>query len=423
LCVGTGYLLVTLLGGHHVERSRGYFLVIGGLLAIGLYGATAAIPRDALRDWRTIVVVVTVGVVLKAGLIGGTLWLVFGDPIFFPLGVVVAQIDPLSVAALMDNSPMSDRAKAILASWSSFDDPVTVILSVSLMTAAAPTFSDTGAGDSLRGSAGFLSLGTSLLWNAALAGAAWLAFRLARRRSPVRRDVAVISTLVVTAAVAVWRFLMLGVATSGLFLRPRLAVWGKVVARTVRGAFLAAAAMLGVLLHHGISLGAGVALGVAAFFAQVLVGFALTARLPRADRIYLAISQQNGMTSIVLALTLAPSVSRAVGIVGPAILTINLLHYGFNLLARRRPHLLGLRPPRRAPAEPATKPATGSAKPVGAPTGADAGRWIPGQHGGDGDGPAVRHADCPTRRGPTDPSVRRSAVARRTPAVGRESPP
>jgi hypothetical protein len=308
-----------------------------------------------------------------------------------------------------------------LASWSSFDDPVTVILSVSLMTAAAPTFSDTGAGDSLRGSAGFLSLGTSLLWNAALAGAAWLVFQLARRRSPARRDIAVVGTLAAAAAVAVWRFLMLGIATTGLFLRPRLAGWPRAVAGTVRGAFLLAAAMLGVLLHHGISLGAGVALGVAAFFAQVAVGLALTARLPRADRIYLAISQQNGMTSIVLALTLAPSVSRAVGIVGPAILTINLLHYGFNLLARRRPHLLGLRPPRTAPAE----PATGPAKPAGVRTGMDAGRWIPEQHFTGSDGQAVWHGmqTCATRGVPTDPSVCRSVVARRTPAVGRASPP
>jgi hypothetical protein len=50
--------------------------------------------------------------------------------------------------------------------------------------------------------------------------------------------------------------------------------------------------------------------------------------LSRRDRILLGIGQQNGLTAVLLALTLERDFPRTVGIVAPAVVTVNLLHYG-----------------------------------------------------------------------------------------------
>lgn len=50
--------------------------------------------------------------------------------------------------------------------------------------------------------------------------------------------------------------------------------------------------------------------------------------LSRRDRILLGIGQQNGLTAVLLALTLERDFPMTVGIVAPAVVTVNLLHYG-----------------------------------------------------------------------------------------------
>ncbi len=71
------------------------------LLAIGLYGSTYGIDlAEARAHVRLILLAITVGVLFKAVLIGLPLWWLFDDPRYLILGVAVAQIDQLSVAAL-----------------------------------------------------------------------------------------------------------------------------------------------------------------------------------------------------------------------------------------------------------------------------------------------------------------------------------
>ncbi|HEY0664362.1 MAG TPA: cation:proton antiporter, partial [Thiobacillaceae bacterium] len=119
------------LSAGDLPRTPAYLIGTAILLAIGLYGSTYAIDvASARHDRKLILTAVTVGVLVKAALIGSVVALAWQDPLFLLLGVVVAQIDPLSVAALMADERMSPRAKTILAAWSSFDDPITVILTV-----------------------------------------------------------------------------------------------------------------------------------------------------------------------------------------------------------------------------------------------------------------------------------------------------
>ncbi|WP_250283243.1 MULTISPECIES: cation:proton antiporter [unclassified Frankia] len=358
-----GVVAAVVLDIREITDSSLYFGVIATLLAIGLYGSTSGISRVARKDLRTILLVVTVGVVLKAALVGGVLSLAFGDPVFFLLAVAVAQIDPLSVTAFMQNSRMSERAKTVLASWSSFDDPVTVILTVTLATTLGPTLGSDRAqiADTFGGTDGFVGFLTNFGYNAGLVAAAGFVWLAAKKRTATA-----VAAVGAVAAAAVSYFLMLGLAVAGLFMRPATPKWAAVVERAVQIAFYGAAVALGLLLARGIDLGAGIALGAAAFAAQIVVGFALTARLPRTDRVHLAVSQQNGITSIVLALALEPSIPGTVAIIGPAIITINTLHAVCNRLLDAPPtQLLGalrrLFPPsgphpasRPAPSEPVT---------------------------------------------------------------------
>jgi len=323
-----GWLVADLARLHGVTASPVYLYATGLLLAVGLFSSTFGIDlAQARTDRRLILLAVTVGVLLKAALIAGALFLATRDPLFLVLAVAVAQIDPLSVSALMSDERMSPRAKAILAAWASFDDPVTVILVVYASAIASGSFGLDATGPASGG--GLVHYGRDLLLNAAFAALTYLAWRTLRRWPAI---LAVI--LIGLGVVGVWQFLMLGIAISGLYVRP---AWlATVVPRLTTWALFAAGALLGLLLVNGVNLPGGVLLGAAAFGAQVVVGTLLTRGLNRTDRIHLALAQQNGITAIILALRLETQYSGAVAIIAPAIVVTNAIHAAANYLADRR---------------------------------------------------------------------------------------
>jgi len=312
-----------------------YSHLTAGLLAVGLYGSASGVARPEGRgDVYRIVVAITFGVVFKAAFIAGVLWLAFrGEPEYLVLAVAMAQIDPLSVSAMLESRDMSPRAKSLLAAWASFDDPVTTVLVVILGSMVL-----TGTGSI---SSGATTYGETLIGNLGLLVAAtlvWLVVRQprARKDAPVgpRRAVLQIAALVALLTVATWNFLMLGLAVATLFFRPRLGRW---LMWATNGALGVATFLLGMLLAQGANLAVGVVLGCATFVAQVLVGAVVTVGFPRRDRASLCLSQQNGITAIILALLLEPALPEAVAVVAPAILVVNVLHLVTNgLLGRMR---------------------------------------------------------------------------------------
>ncbi|WP_221357136.1 hypothetical protein [Streptomyces beigongshangae] len=91
-------------------------------------------------------------------------------------------------------------------------------------------------------------------------------------------------------------------------------------------------------LVDGVEPGPGIALGTAAFGAQTAVGWILTRSLDHYDRVSLvALAQQNGVTAVVLALSLEPAFPRTVAIVAPAVVTVNTLRFLANRLRNGRP--------------------------------------------------------------------------------------
>ncbi|WP_144128098.1 hypothetical protein [Catellatospora sichuanensis] len=321
---GVGLLVAFATGASGLESSPTYLLVTTILLAVGLYGSTFGIDLPhARRDWRTIVAAVTIGVFAKAAIIGVSLALAFQNPLYLVLGVAVAQIDPLAAAAIIGNPRMSPRAKSILAAWSSFDDPITVLLSVYaaaiVATAQGVPQLQTGAGGSYLN-----NLAANVVFIAvAFLGWYWL------RCFPKAMAVFALALI----ALAVWQFTMIGLAVAGLFIRPNIS---RQLSWAVQAALIGAAFMLGLLLTEGVNIGAGLALGAAAFAAQVIVGYALTRKLPAGDRAHLALAQQNGITAIILSLLLQAQFDGVIAVVAPAILVVNVIHLVANTLLDRR---------------------------------------------------------------------------------------
>lgn len=330
LAAGAGWLLAVSAGVTLLPRSPAYLIAATALLVVGLYSSTTSIDLRELRsNIRTVVLAVTVGVVIKAAIIAGVMYLLFHESRYAILGLAVAQIDPLAVAAMHNRTPMSARARSLLAAWAAFDDPITVLLTVYGAAWALHRQADGPAG--LSAATG--SVGLSLVANAALVCLAFVmvvALRRLRRpdgtgrrvRTPLTTCVEV-SVLLLLGAAAVGLSLALAIAVIGLFFRPPI---DRAVTRATAVAFFAATFLLGLALSDGVSVGPGIALGVAAFGAQIVVGALVPTRLPPRDRLQLAFGQQNGITAIILALLLEPQFPGTIGTVAPAIAVVAILH-------------------------------------------------------------------------------------------------
>jgi hypothetical protein len=324
--VAAGTTAARLLGLDEISDTRPYLLGAAALLAIGLFSSTTGISiPEARANVKVIVIAVTLGVLAKTALIAAVMYVLFHQTKYVLLGMAVAQIDPLSVAAIRARSGMSPRAETILYGWASFDDPMTA-----LITVYALSWFIVGADVGRDGVLPQLAL------NAAFVTVAYVVWRVTGgrgRRPPAdaraarsahrRRLAAQVAALVSMMVVAVSQFLMLAVATTGLFFRPRLGAWLRWVTTV---AYWTAAFALGLVVSEGLDLAAGAALGFAAFGSQIIVSWVITRRLPRDDRVDLALAHQNGITAIILALLLEPSMPGSVAVVAPAIVVVNILH-------------------------------------------------------------------------------------------------
>lgn len=315
-----------------VQNESWYLLTVAILLAAGLYSSTFGIAIPHFRqNIGLILKAITIGVFLKAFIIGSVMVAILHNPFGFILGIIVAQIDPLATAALMKNNRISKPAQAILRAWSSFDDPMTVILSL-----YAPIIIATATGSvwqPIRGTMQDLGVGGYLAEtgiNIVFAGGIYLLWQLMRRHSKATHYVIVglvalgmYGLLIGALSIAVYYFWMLGIAILGLFMRPPIE---KVVSYGVHWALGIAAVLLGILLINGINFWLGIALGCIAYVSQIIVSFFLTGKLPMRDRLHIGFAQQNGITSIILSLLFESYYPGTVAIVAPAIIVINTLH-------------------------------------------------------------------------------------------------
>lgn len=232
---------------------------------------------------------------------------------------------------------LTAQAKTILAAWSSFDDPITVILAIYLPVFLGSIFPTQNkmftAMHAYGGLFGYLTaLGINILY-AFVIYLFWLFLKRSTKHPNyfVLLSIIIISYLfmLTTFSFAIYFFWMLGIALVGLFMRPKIE---KFITLAVHWALSMAAVLLGVLLIHGINVVVGILIDISAFAAQMFVGYILCKKLPQKDKIHIALAQQNGITSIILALLFEPYYAGTVAIVAPAILTINILHGISNMI-------------------------------------------------------------------------------------------
>lgn len=318
-----GVLVAHLADLERLAGSTWYAPVTSALLAVGLYAAAAGIDVGAARrQLRTILAVVTVGVVGKALVVGALLVAITGDTRFLLYAVALAQIDPLAVASIGAQPHISPATHSLLRAWASFDDPVTVVL---VTFVAALLVGGLAGAVSAGVAAAIITVGK----NAVFLAVALLGWRWLRRWQP-----AAMTWVLLLLVGAVTTGAMLGLAVAALVVRPARIV--ALADPAVRWVLLAAAGLIGAVAAAGVSIAAGVGLGVAMFGAQALAGLIAGRRLPAVDRTYLALAQQNGVTAIVLALSLQSVLPTAVAIIVPAVVTINVAYAVSNWVLRRR---------------------------------------------------------------------------------------
>ncbi|MGD8373391.1 MAG: hypothetical protein PVI21_00860 [Candidatus Woesebacteria bacterium] len=315
------------------------------LLGAGLVGCTFGIDKNELKgsDWRVVALAVTVGVFVKALIIGIALYFASGQPMFLVLGLVVAQIDPLSVGALVGSSHISKKADNLLRAWSSLDDPVTVLLTVMLVITQQTFKFNLGIQINSVQIDSATGYGLYLFFNLALVAVAVWMWRLVYRGSMFRKIASTAILLVVAILAGATWYWMFGLALMGLCIRPETKAYDWINAKletAARFSFLAAGTIVGWLLfEHVTSNGLdsqmfwGLALGAMAFISQAIVVPLVTigSGYSKQDRLYLAIGHQNGLTAASLGLA-----TGTVAIVIPAIIMTHILYGICNAVLNKR---------------------------------------------------------------------------------------
>jgi NhaP-type Na+/H+ or K+/H+ antiporter len=298
------------------------------LLAMGLYGGVYAINLKDLHSHKKVIIsVITTGVILKSVIIGGLLYLVTGNILSFLFGIIVAQIDPISVTYLLQKNKqekLSKSGETVLRAWSSFDDPMTVLLLLYLALPMVSVF--------LNG--GILSLNLEsyfyeLFYNLSFALALFILFQFFKEYFK-RYKILEIFLLFLIFAGVVYLKLMLAIAIIALFFRPKIE---KYIDKSIVLAFYLSTILLGILLINGISLEIGLLLALFTVLSQIISSFILVNHFSKKDKIYLAFGQQNGITSIILSILIEGFYPGTIAIIAPAIFFINSIYYLLNYLA------------------------------------------------------------------------------------------
>lgn len=321
IAIVCGFLFSFLLPQYNFLRIHSHETILYTLLAIGLYGAVYGIQLNEFNNHRHLILrAVTFGVLIKSLIIGIILFFIFQTPYAFLYGIIVAQIDPLSVAHLIGgkSQKFSESGRTILRAWSSFDDPITVLLALYVFLPLVVT-------TVVISSANYLfQIGLNLLFTAIF----YLLYKIVKRNNFVS-----LILLLIAFFFAITFQLMLGIALIGLFIRPRI----KFLPIVIQVTFIIAAIILGsLLIMDAQSIAFGIVLGIVAFLSQVIATLLVAPKLNRIDKLFLSIAQYNGITSIILALIISQWVNHIVSIIGFAVITINILYYGTNYLLERQ---------------------------------------------------------------------------------------
>ena len=318
LLVGVGFSISFNVDMIPYQSTEYYNYLLYTLLAIGLYSSVYGIDLENAKTHKYLILnVVTIGVILKIVIIGGILYLLLGTLDAFIYAVIVAQIDPLSVSALTSKKTgvLSKNAKNILLAWASFDDPITVIVSILI---ASYILSIDGIN---QFSNAYIFLG-----NFILPALIYLIYRVIRLN-----NLSQLLLLGIVFGVCIYFGLMLSIAIVAIFLRPKFTID---IDYVVQFAYIVALILLGTYLTGGFSFILGFSLAFSAILSQALVSLFFTKKLSKCDSIYLSFAQQNGITAVILSLLFEPYFPGVITITAFAIIVINAMHIASFILIK-----------------------------------------------------------------------------------------
>lgn len=302
------------------------------LLSIGLYGATSAIDISSLKTTKyAVLLAITKGVLFKSVFIGGLLYICFHDLLITSLGVILAQIDPISTARLTNTkSFLSEKGKSFINTLASFDDPMTFLLAFYIFTPLL-----------LGHFIGFEGYILKIVLNLIFALFVYFIYKCIKSYLSIYL---LWILLAIVFIVAISQELMLGIALIGLFLRPYKI--DTISTFSVNISYFLALFLMGtMMIFSTYFLLIGVIAGVLAFFSHYFLIVILkkieVLKLSNQDVFYLKFAQYNGITASLLSLHFAHFSPDIVSITIVSIVIIAFFYHFFNdFLYKNNPFLL-----------------------------------------------------------------------------------
>jgi len=308
-----------------------YFLNF--LLAIWLYTGVYWIDKKEFRENKKIILkVVTLWVILKSAFIGIIFYYLTWNILGFLLWIAIAQIDPLSVSHLIwKNKRLSKKAETIFRSWSSFDDPVTVLLLVYIALPIIWPLINSWWNFEVN----YLRYFIEILTNFIFVWIIYYYFKKIKKNKSIVPCLFLVSLnfLVISFFFSIYMGLLLSIALIALFIRPNF--W-KNIDLTTSIAFYISIFILWMFLINWVDIKWGILLWILVFISQILVTFLFWKEFSIKDKLYLSVGQQNWITSIILALFLEKYFPwQIVSTIWVAIVVITILYYFFNYILDR----------------------------------------------------------------------------------------
>jgi hypothetical protein len=309
-----------------------YFLNL--LLAIWLYTGVYWIDKKEFRENKRIIFkVVTLWVILKSAFIWWIFYLLTWNILGFLLWIAIAQIDPLSVSHLIwKNKRLSNKAETIFRSWSSFDDPMTVLLLVYIALPIIWPIVNSWWDFNLNYFHYFMEVWANFVF-------VWVMyyyFKKFKKNKSMIPCLFLISLnfLLISFFFSIYLWLLLSVALIALFIRPDF--W-KNIEYVIAWAFYISIFILWMFLVNWVNIESWILLGGLVFISQFLVTFLFWKEFSFQDKMYLWFGQQNWITSIILALFLEKYFPwQIVSTIWIAILTITILYFSSNYILDKK---------------------------------------------------------------------------------------
>lgn len=287
-------------------------------LILALYVSVSSINLHYLGKYkRTAIWITTLGVPVQILVTGLIMYAIFPHPVSFLLAAAIDQIDPLSVSALIkDKIGMSIPAKNLLRIWSSFDDPVTVLVGFTLFVPLFTAINTTN----------FLVVYlVNLLLNITMAGLFFLFYKNFFEKASRHIQIFV---LLLSFIFAFFTNGFLFIALIGLFLRP---IPSENYVRLIDFLYFGVLLLVGMsTVNAGIDLRLGLILALISFFIVQPLSAIIMVNGNTNDIFRLAFAQQNGITTILMGLSFQALGFNVIPILLPAILIINLLNLFVN---------------------------------------------------------------------------------------------